>query len=327
MRTVALLIVVAAAVACRAAPEPVARELTDESPASVEGLPEEWSPWVGFDEWREPRDFDWRAYLEGNDERGATELHLNHPGEGCLFEVVHRDGDALRRWHVLVRPDSEGGGLKMGSAVMDVDGEDRTITMPLFFTSAEVTVAPEGREIAPTRRALLPLIAPRLGYVVGADEELPRIYEELESSGAVTEEVSDRYVSATSKPIVSLLSLFKGIQEHPELSEILREVVDVPSILSIVLSGGLSLTLEPDLESMEVCDCAIGPERVEPGVRFPASIKANGDPALEMEIYATHAVRPVHMTGGLVALRAWLPGDESNSVDLRIIGARDVAAK
>lgn len=324
MRTAALLFLVAAS--CRSAPEPIARALADSAPTSIEGLPDDWAPWVGFDDWREARALDWRDYLEGGS-GGSTEIHLWRPGEGCLFEVVHRDGDALRRWHVLVRPDPEGGGLQTGTARMNLDDGDRTVSIPLFFASVEVTVAPEGRDVAPPRRALLPLISPRLGYVVGADEALPRTYEELESSGAVTDEVTDRYVAATAKPVVSLLSLFKGIQEHPELSEILREVVDAPSILSIVLSGGLTLSLEPDLESMELCDCAIGPERVEPGVRFPASIKANGDPALEMEIYATQSVRPVHMTGGLVALRAWLPGDESKSVDLRIIGARDVAAK
>lgn len=330
MRSLLALVLVAAP-ACRSAPEPVVRDAVDAAPAAAVGLPEEWIPWIGFDEWEDAAPVDWRAVLSGGENESGT-LTIGLPGEGCLFEVVHRDGDALRRWHVLVRPAPDENGLRLGQARMNLDAEEgetegRSIEGTIFGVAVDVTVAAEGRDPSPDRRAVLPLVPPRQGYLVTADESLPAAYEELQGEGRVDDEVSDRFAWATTQPMIALLMVFQGVQGHEELGAILREVVDAPSVIAIVLAGGLELSLTADLDEAERCACPVGDSLTRPGVRFPASITANGDPALEMEIYATEAVRPVHLLGGLVGLRAWLPGDRSRSVDLRLIGARRAAAK
>lgn len=97
-------------------------------------------------------------------------------------------------------------------------------------------------------------------------------------------------------------------------------------MLGLLLGGGLHLTLRPDQEAARACDCPLGTSETRPGVRFPATLSANGEPALEMELFAVPAARPFHLAAGLVGLRAWAPGDDDNSVELRIVGARRPSA-
>ena len=326
MRSLLAISLAAVGASCRSAPAPVAVPLDDETAVAHHGALEEWSPWMGLDEWAAPGHIDWRGYLTGEStESGSLSRWASE--DGCVFEVIQRDGRTLRRWYLLVRPDDEASGIEMGTAQMTLAEEDRTVEIPLFFHHALVTVAPEGREVAQAREALLPLISANLGYTITANETLKTAYDELDAAGALTEDAQDRYTSASMRPAIALLSLFQGVQEHPELSEILREVVDAPSILSIILAGGLKLSLEADLESAARCECPVGDAHFQPGVRFPASLNANGELALEMEIFATESVRPVHLTGGLVGLRAWLPGNESHSVELKLVGARISSAR
>lgn len=309
--------------ACRSAPAPLERSAADGPVEASEGLPEEWLPWLGFDEWETPTPTDWRTYLasDGGTVTGVTPFATS---DGSLFEIVQRRHAAVRRWHVLVRSAAveDRATWRLLKLTREEAGAERVVSIPVVFQPVTVAVAPEGGRIGPAREAEMPLVSSGAGYTVGADDTLTECYEELVSAGAGTPEVRDRLVAAWSEPATTLTSLFEGIQAHPELSDILREVVDAPGVLAVLLRGGLTLTLRPDLSAAEACDCPIGAAATRPGVRFPATLLVNDELALEMEIFAVPSTRPVHLTGGLVGLRAWRPGARDDSVELRIVGAR-----
>lgn len=292
--------------------------LSATNPAAYPGLPAAWHRWVGIDPLAEIPTIDWGAHLNGKF-AGVLE-GLEHAEQACLFEIVHRVRELERRWFVLIAPDAARPKW-FKPASMTREQIEEPVSIPLWFSPAKVTVAPAGRAPGPVRSVGLPVVAPRLGYSVGIAEELILEYERRKEADAATDEMLEIYTVTTMKPVVVLLALFLGIQEHQELSSILKEVVDAPGLLGLIFAGGVKMNLNCDTEESRAVQHTLVDGREVPGVVLPASVSVNGDLALELEVFAIESVDPVRLVGGLVGLRAKKPGDGSETVTLRLIGA------
>ncbi|MEM8709553.1 MAG: hypothetical protein AAGG01_01260 [Planctomycetota bacterium] len=297
----------------------MASSLPPTDPAAYPGLPEAWFPWLGIDELAGVPAIDWAMHLDGRS--GEAVENLDHKGQRCLFEITHRVGDQERRWFVLIASDDDRP-VTLKDAKMTTTLNDEIVPLPVWFAPSVVTVAPAGGAVGPARKIKLPIVAPRLGYSVGVEEALVQEFERRDEAGEATGEPLMTYVATTTKPLVMLLALFLGVQEHRELSTILNEVVKKPSLLGVLFAGGVEMELKSDLTATAAATHTLVDGRSVAGSVFPATVEVNGDLALELEVSAVESVDPVRLVGGLIGLRAQRPGEADESVTPTLIGAK-----
>ncbi|MEM1448498.1 MAG: hypothetical protein AAF726_00695 [Planctomycetota bacterium] len=286
------------------------------------GIPEGWRAGLPIDAPFPSRPIDWtQELLAGH--RGVSGSVGGHRSE-AIFELRHVDGDDVRTWYVRVHvPETRR--YAIAQATVPSDDGSRDVDFFIAWAYVLVEVPESGRTPGPPRAVRITELTPGLDFTIGPGLEIDAAYEELRGgSWPDPEELADGRAAAHARPEVALLMFFDGVQDHRELSRILREVVDAPGLLSIVLRGGLRLELEAESESITGVTLPIDGVPPMEGVRFPARVLANGEPALDLVLYATRAAEPFHLTAGIVGLDAKRPNAPEQSIELRLIGAREM---
>jgi len=108
----------------------------------------------------------------------------------------------------------------------------------------------------------------------------------------------------------------------PALKPILDTVVARPSLIQIVLHGGvLHLGIYPGFSSATAADreLAIGTDPVD---ALPIEVTAYGEPALAGRMFVTESRPPFLPVGGIVGMDAWHPEDAASTVSVRLLSAR-----
>jgi hypothetical protein len=128
------------------------------------------------------------------------------------------------------------------------------------------------------------------------------------------------YTTAIGAGAESLFSLFQLAQDDDLLSSLLWDVVEKPSLASLVLSLGVDVGIAPSYSgSQQLKSVPAGLDVPGPLTAFPMTIHVNEEIALMMELVVTESTPPLAMTGGIVAFQGRHPTKDIR-VRARLVG-------
>jgi len=127
---------------------------------------------------------------------------------------------------------------------------------------------------------------------------------------------------------IGLMSLLNVVQEDDALADYFWQVVEKPSLWSIITGFGVKATFSMGFEK-SVPAASLPPDLPAANRAFvvPMQIDVNGSPALFLELTATDAARPYSLCGGIVGGVARHPTKADYALELQLIAARLGKAK
>lgn len=125
----------------------------------------------------------------------------------------------------------------------------------------------------------------------------------------------DVLVASTPGLLSPLLEL---ISDTPELESFMKEVIALPSLLSLVRHGGLRTIVTLDFSTEFRTRSMHGPLEVY-GDRL--TIEANGTLALDARAFHTWRQSPLLLTAGIIRVEGHHPTDPERRVVLEVVGA------
>lgn len=185
--------------------------------------------------------------------------------------------------------------LPIGVTVRDQDG--RQLTKSLVQLPSELL-----------GRGLLPAIETSLAYAAG------------HSQGVA--EVTGPDLQPIVQAMIAVMSLLNVVQEDDALADYFWQVVEKPSIWSVVTGLGVKATMSmPFEQSLPATRLPPGLPPTEPAYVVPMRIDVNGSPALLADVVAVDARRPYALCGGMVAAVARHPSNPDITFELQLIAA------
>jgi formylglycine-generating enzyme required for sulfatase activity len=122
---------------------------------------------------------------------------------------------------------------------------------------------------------------------------------------------------------IGLMSLLNVVQEDDALAEYFWQVVEKPSIWSVITGFGVKATFSMGFEkSVAAANLPADLPAADRAFVVPMQIDVNGSPALFLELTATDAARPFSLCGGIVAGVARHPTKADYALELQLIAAR-----
>jgi hypothetical protein len=126
----------------------------------------------------------------------------------------------------------------------------------------------------------------------------------------------------------ALISYFEIVQHTEGLEDLLRKLVELPSLWSIIKHRGIEMNItfgEGALPSpAKPTDWNLEPSA--PAYYFPWLLRLNGEPALKINLVTTSPRPPLLICGGVVGVLAEKIGDEETYMTLRLISAKHAVA-
>jgi hypothetical protein len=130
-----------------------------------------------------------------------------------------------------------------------------------------------------------------------------------------------RTLSAT---FPALISYFEIVQHTEGLEDLLRKLIELPSLWSIIKHRGvqMNLTFGDGLlpSPANAADWNLKPST--PAYYFPWLLRLNGEPALKITLVTTSPRSPLRICGGVVGVLAEKIGDEETYMTLRLVSAK-----
>lgn len=231
-------------------------------------------------------------------------------GDEAWFGLVLQNGDARRQWLVRFRVRGAPGSA---TVVHRVAVNDRSLAITSRLVAIAVDVfdahgAPESGSLSSIGDSFLTTglyATARIGRERGLHRGMPPVRFE------------DAEAEQFARGVLSLTMLFEAVRANESLSPILWQVVETPSVLSVIGNLGVSVSLDTDLEHAvfdgePVLDS--GPTCV-----VPVTVEANGSPALLSNLFCVPPRGPFVLAGGIVAIEAVHPTDESRRFSMRLL--------
>ncbi|MCI0747851.1 MAG: hypothetical protein L0Y58_20785 [Verrucomicrobia subdivision 3 bacterium] len=147
------------------------------------------------------------------------------------------------------------------------------------------------------------------------------IAENKKKIGAVQLSAHEERALAAAGP--ALMSYFSVVQQTEGLKDILMEIVDLPSVWSMLRNGGVeaNISIQQERLAMGAAD-AWALREGQTVYHLPILLELNKQPALKITLAVTSPNPPLLACGGVVGLLAERPGDAQTYLSLRIISAR-----
>lgn len=120
----------------------------------------------------------------------------------------------------------------------------------------------------------------------------------------------------------ALISYFKIVEHTEGLEDLLRRLVDLPSIWSMIWNRGVKMNLTFDGVPFPAESVRWNLDPSTPAYHFPWMIQLNDEPALKLTLVTSRPQPPLLIGGGVVGLLAEKIGDEETYMTLRLISAR-----
>jgi hypothetical protein len=121
----------------------------------------------------------------------------------------------------------------------------------------------------------------------------------------------------------ALMSYLNIVQHTESLKDILFQLVDLPSVWSVVRHGGVNANLSIQQDHLGPADATMwGLPDPRPLYDMPILIELNKQPALKVTLTVTTPVPPLLACGGIVGFLAERPGDKETYLAVRVISAR-----
>lgn len=256
-----------------------------------------------------------------------------------LFGLQLRKGESQKRWLLHLE-------VLIGEALTTRLGDDSPGTIQLWNDrnwTYTTTVDGERREQRVTSR-MLPVVVrvhDEQGKPLGNSlVQLPRdllgagllpgidaartLYSGPEAAiAAMPRDQKEAHVSAMVRSTLALVALLSIVQEDSVLADYFWQVIEKPSIWSVVSSFGVSASLVTALEqSVPAIDLPPGMPTTGRAFVAPMRVEVNGSPALLADILATQAARPYALCGGMVAATARHPSRPDLQFDVQLLAAR-----
>jgi hypothetical protein len=132
---------------------------------------------------------------------------------------------------------------------------------------------------------------------------------------------------ALSAVFPALISYFEIVQHTEGLEDLLKKLIELPSLWSIIRHRGVEMTIGFDGVPTPA-DPAIGNwEPSGPAYYFPWLVRLNGERALNLVLVTTRPQPPLLIGGGVVGLLAEKIDDDETYMMMRIISAKCAAAQ
>ncbi|MEO6593962.1 MAG: hypothetical protein ABIP94_04340 [Planctomycetota bacterium] len=124
------------------------------------------------------------------------------------------------------------------------------------------------------------------------------------------------------RALVALNELLVVVRKSDALSGILWEVVDAPSLWSVLGNLGARVTQLYDFDNARpAAAVSLGPTMV-PAWQLPVELRVNDAPALRSLVVVTDADSPWSLCAGVVAISAAHPTDPDVTFAMRLLAAR-----
>jgi len=242
-----------------------------------------------------------------------------HVGDEVLFGLrLRRDGD-VRHWLLQLRVteveavDAEGKKLPPVDWSLRINGEIETFASELC--RAEVVVMDErGKELGRSRPVL-----PRDFLSRGMAGACQLVHNRMRGRSASVRRKLD--MRPLAEATVSAVALLQVVQDDSVLAPILWQVIEKPSLWSVVSSLGVDVMMRPSFHNATKADSPV-PGLREPTWRLPIALEVNSTPALNLDLFVTDSTPPFTPAGGLLGATARHPTNPTLDFSLLLLSAR-----
>lgn len=246
-------------------------------------------------------------------------------GDEVLFGLrLRRDGQA-KHWLLRIRiseveaVDDEGNGLDPVDWSLRINGEIQKFASSLC--RAEVVVMDElGAELGRSHPVLPRDFLSR--GIAGACQLVHSRMRVRPKRAARGRSVYDEFdMRALAEATVSAVALLQVVQEDAVLAPILWQVIEKPSIWSVVANMGVDVMMRPSFHRVTSALSPV-PSLREPTWRLPISLHVNDQPALNLDLFVTEPTPPFSPAGGLLGATARHPTNPTLDFSLLLLSAR-----
>ncbi|MFT4511928.1 MAG: hypothetical protein ACI91B_000611 [Planctomycetota bacterium] len=138
-------------------------------------------------------------------------------------------------------------------------------------------------------------------------------------------QVSDRYESVDMRTLaeatVSAVALLQVVQEDSVLAPILWQVIEKPTVWSVVSNMGVTVMMRPSFHRVTSALSPV-PTVIDQTWRLPIALEVNETPALNLELFVTESSPPFSLAGGMLGATARHPTNPTLEVSLLLLSAR-----
>ncbi|HMJ91634.1 MAG TPA: hypothetical protein VK530_17565, partial [Candidatus Acidoferrum sp.] len=125
----------------------------------------------------------------------------------------------------------------------------------------------------------------------------------------------------------ALISYFNIVQHTEGLEDLLKKLIELPSLWSIIRHRGVEMNIGFNGVPSPAEPASWNLEPSTPVYYFPWLVRLNGEPALNLTLVTTSPRPPLLIGGGVVGLLAEKIGDEETYMTMRVISAKCTTAQ
>ncbi len=250
-------------------------------------------------------------------------------GDAVLFGLQLRRGAARRHWllHVrltevqaIARPGDAGDapGERLPPLAWNLRVDDAPRTFHSRCARVAVTVASPAGEVLGRSEPLVPRDLLARGFAAACRSVHERRGRQPEDRAAFYDGLDAEPLADAAVAAVALLQVVQG---DPVLSPLLWEVVEPPSVWSVVRHLGARLVLEPRFHAALPASSPV-PQLPVSTWNVPMTLSVNAEPTLEFELAVTPAGSPLGLAAGVLAAVARNPRRHDVDFRLLLLGAR-----
>jgi hypothetical protein len=179
--------------------------------------------------------------------------------------------------------------------------------------------AASSETVSRLRRGLLP--ACRAGH---RQRELMRgrVEAGLEAPMPTVDDRAFADIATVADGVASCARLFRMLRENPVTRQILREVLELPSLWSILTNWGVKVSFAVDFFAAERVDPARFPGEQRELWSVPMIVLLNGEPGFLARVITGPAGSPDGVVAGIYGIVARHPVDADRHVRVRLLASR-----
>ena len=252
-------------------------------------------------------------------------------GDEVLFGLRLRRASTVKHWLLQLRVLEVTAVNEQGEAYQPIDWSLRINGQMQQFASqvcrAEVIVMDEhGVELGRSQPCLprdflsrgiasaCKLVRSRMHSMVQRDPSA--------AANAANQTVYDQLdMRPLAEATVSAVALLQVVQEDSVLAPILWQVIEKPSVWSVVTNLGANIMLRPSFHRVTSTLSPV-PTLLDQTYRLPLALEVNEQPALNLDLFVTDSTPPFSLAGGLLGPTARHPTNPTRDFSLPPLPAR-----
>ncbi|MFK7741059.1 MAG: hypothetical protein AB8H80_12125 [Planctomycetota bacterium] len=244
-------------------------------------------------------------------------------GDEVLYGLRLVRGETTRHWLLklsvleVAALDEDGERLPETTWRLRINGE-RTSFMSSLARVAATVYDEEGAELGRTE-PLLPRDFLDRGVADACAQVMERTTNPPGTLGlpSIYRDIDPNLLSESTVCAVALLQI---VQEDSVLAPLLWQVIEKPSLWSVLGNLGARVVLRPRYHAVTEAMCPL-PGRYETTWRLPMELHVNDTLALDMNLFVTESSPPYALGGGLLGASAKHPSDPDLEFSLLLLSA------